>query len=71
MLWDWRDTGTPPHAGGLADQPAGLLRRAKYLEAVYNVMRRFYTQGVKGMGRAESDILKRVLELRRQRGDTR
>lgn len=68
MLWDWRDTGTPPEHGGLNDQPAGLLRRAKYIEAVYNVMRRFYASGAKGFGRAESDILNRVLRLRRERG---
>lgn len=67
-LWDWRDTSTPPNAGGLRDQPAGLLRRAKYLEAVYHVMQRWY-RGGKIDGAQEQALFKRVLQLRKERND--
>lgn len=67
-LWDWRDTSTPPNAGGLRDQPAGLLRRAKYLEAVYRIMQRWY-RGGKIDGAQEQAIFKRVLQLRKERND--
>jgi len=66
-LWDWRDTGTPPNAGGLRDQPAGLLRRAKYLEAVYHVMKRWYTNGGKGFNDQDREIFQRVLKLRKEK----
>jgi len=66
-LWDWRDTGTPPNAGGLRDQPAGLLRRAKYLEAVYHVMKRWYTSGGKGFNDQDREIFQRVLKLRKEK----
>lgn len=65
-LWDWRDTGTPPNAGGLRDQPAGLLRRAKYLEAVYRVMARWYANGAKGFTDQDREIFQRVLKLRKE-----
>ena len=66
--------GTPPHAGGLRDQPAGLLRRGQYLEAVYNVMKRWYSQGAKSLTTAaDKRIFERVLKLRRDKAhaDTR
>lgn len=63
-LWDWRDTSTPPNAGGLRDQPAGLLRRAKYLEACYHVMQRWYAGGAK-FNEQEQAVFKRVLQLRK------
>jgi len=65
-LWDWRDTGTPPHAGGLRDQPAGLLRRAKYLEACYHIMQRWYKDSRYKMSKQETEIFKRVLKLRKE-----
>ena len=70
-LWDWRDTGTPKVAGGRDDQPAGLLRRGKYLEAVYNVMKRWYTNGGAHFNQAEQRLFRRVLELRKKYADTR
>ena len=70
-LWDWRDTGTPPHAGGLADQPAGLLRRGKYLEACYTVMKRWYSAGGSHFNAAETKLFKHILELRKAHADTR
>lgn len=73
-VWDWRDLGTPPYAGGLADQPAGLLRRGQYLEAVYTVMKRWYTDGAKSLKTAaDKRLFERVLKLRRERShaDTR
>lgn len=67
-MWDWRDTGTPKVAGGRDDQPAGLLRRGKYFEAVYLVTKRWYAQGSAHFNKAEMDIFKSVLELRKQHG---
>lgn len=66
-LWDWRDTGTPKVAGGRDDQPAGLLRKGKYLEAVYRVTQQWYKYGARDFGLAEQKIFKRVLELRKAR----
>lgn len=67
--WDWKDTGTPPTAGGLDDQPAGLLRRAKYLEAVYHIMQRWYKDSRYKMSVQELEIFKRVLQLRKERSN--
>lgn len=63
-MWDWHDTGTPKVAGGRDDQPAGLLRKGKYLEAVYRVMKRWYAGGKK-FNSAEQKLFKHVLELRK------
>lgn len=70
-LWDWRDLGTPKLAGGLDDQPAGFLYRARYIEAAYNIMRRFYSRGAAGFNENERRIFKRVLELRKQHASNR
>lgn len=66
-LWDWRDTGTPKRAGGRANQPAGLLRKGKYLEAVYRIMQRWYKSGSRDFNSAEQKLFKYVLDLRKQR----
>lgn len=61
---------TPPNAGGLADQPAGLLRRGQYLEAVYTIMKRWYSQGAKSLTTpADKRLFERVLRLRRERSN--
>lgn len=70
-LWDWRDLGTPPHAGGLRDQPAGFLHRAKYLEHVYNIMRLWYGGNAKRIGKREKPVFDYVLKLRAQHAHTR
>lgn len=71
-LWDWTSTGTPKHAGGRDDQPAGLLRKGKYLDAVYRIMQRWYKHGSHDFNSAEQKLFKHVLELRKARNaDTR
>lgn len=70
-LWDWRDTGTPKVAGGRDDQPAGLLRKGKYLEAVYLVTKLWYANGSHNFNAAEQKLFKRVLELRKQNASQR
>lgn len=65
-LWDWRDLGTPPSPGGLDDQPACLLMRARYLEAVYTVMQRWYRDGSKDFTPGERELFDLVLRLRKQ-----
>lgn len=42
-MLDWRKLGTPPLPGGLLDQEAGFLRRARHLEVVFETARNFYT----------------------------
>lgn len=64
-LWDWRDLSTPPQAGGIDDQPAGFLRRARYLEAVYTVMQRWYRDGAVGFSKQENDLFNLVLRIRK------
>ena len=64
-LWDWRDLSTPPQPGGIDDQPAGFLRRARYLEAVYEVMRRWYRDGGKDFTAQERDLFNLVLRIRK------
>lgn len=66
-LWDWRDLHTPPVHGGLDDQPAGLLQRARYLEAVVRVMYRFYHHQSYTFDQSERAILETVLRLRKER----
>jgi hypothetical protein len=63
--------GTPKVAGGRDDQPAGLLRKGKYLESVYRVMKRWYTPGSGNLNEAEQKIFERVLKLRKEHASTR
>lgn len=65
-LWDWRDLSTPPRLGGLDDQPAGFLRRARYLDAVYTVTQRWYQDGSKDFTQSEIDLWHLVLKIRKQ-----
>lgn len=65
-LWDWQDLSTPPVAGGLDDQPAGLLRRARYLEAVHDIMRRWYRDGSKDFTPSEREVFDLVLKIRKE-----
>ena len=64
-LWDWRDLSTPPQWGGLDDQPAGFLARARYLEAVYDIMRRWYRDEANFTPR-ERKLFDLVLKARKQ-----
>lgn len=41
-MQEWQALHTPPIAGGLDDQPAGLRRRGRYLMAVAAVFDNFY-----------------------------
>jgi hypothetical protein len=65
-LWDWQDLSTPPVAGGLDDQDAGFLRRARYLEAVHDIMRRWYHGGSKDFTPSERDVFNLVLKIRKE-----
>jgi hypothetical protein len=64
-LWDWRDLSTPPQAGGIDDQPAGFLRRARYLEAVYLTMQKWYRDGAANLTASERDVFDLVLRIRK------
>jgi len=70
-LWDWRDLSTPPVSGGLDDQPAGLLRRARYLEAVHSVMQRWYRDQHVDFTPSERELFSLVLRLRKQNASQR
>ena len=64
-LWDWRDLSTPPQPGGIDDQLAGFLPRARYLEAVYQVMQRWYRDGGKDFTAQERRLFELVLKIRK------
>jgi len=70
-LWDWRDLSTPPRAGGIDDQPAGLLRRARYLEAVYLTMQKWYRDGAGDLTASERDVFNLVLRIRKHHASQR
>jgi len=38
MAWDAKAYSIAPHAGGRADQPAGLLKKMRVLSNVYDAM---------------------------------
>lgn len=44
-MWDFRTFGVLPEPGGLGDQPAGLLRRMRHAERVWQVYEGFNTAG--------------------------
>jgi hypothetical protein len=71
LLWDWQKLGTPPHSGGLLDQPAGFLQRAKYLEYVYHLMRLWYSGNAHQIGKRDKATFDYVLRLRKQHANTR
>jgi hypothetical protein len=76
--WEIKRWGALPEAGGLRDQPAGLLKRAAYLSDVYSAHRAYrdalLSQKGDALGEWETrnddvmQLLARIRELKRHHG---
>jgi len=70
LAWQCRAWGALPNAGGILDQPAGLLERMRQAEAVYAAMRAWLASDRSAAWRNEHkdvwNIVKRIEALRVQ-----
>lgn len=55
LAWHCERWNALPHAGGIMDQPAGLLDKMAYAQNVYNVIKSYERVTVQGMSQWVTD----------------
>lgn len=74
-LWNWRtywrDFGMTPVKGTMSEQPAQFVRRAYYLESVYQLMKDWYDHKGDNFNESQRKLFDYIMRLRKQHVSTR
>ena len=63
LYWECRDLGALPRAGGVQDQPAGLIQRMRAANNVYTVQKAYWTLKLVDFQKRYPDGIKLVHEV--------